>query len=217
MGTYQFIDSEGNSIGPVSLDTLRKMRQAGHLGGHTQILDEATKRFLRLDQLLGVAATEGATVLPPPPSSAKTKRYFFADTNNTPVGPFTIEELQRQLIDKKIRAETQIIEEGGTVWQPYANVMMDRLREGTGGAVVPPPPPSSNPKETSLGGAILWFFFCLPLGFMQWNQAAKGWVWVIITIVSGGLAGLVAVVDYWMCFSAQQKRKLGEWEFFPRK
>ena len=130
MGTYQFIDSEGNSIGPVSLDTLRKMRQAGHLGGHTQILDEATKRFLRLDQLLGVAATEGATVLPPPPSSAKTKRYFFADTNNTPVGPFTIEELQRQLIDKKIRAETQIIEEGGTVWQPYANVMMDRLREG---------------------------------------------------------------------------------------
>lgn len=212
MANYQFLDAQGNLVGPVSLETLRQMKQEGKLGGQTQVLDEAAKRFTTLDQLVGCG---GNVVFPAPP--LKVKRYFFADLNNTPVGPFTLEELQQQLMAGKIRAETQVIEEGGTVWQPYSNIMMQRLSDSTGGASVPPPPPSSNPKEVSLGYAVLWFLCCLPIGFMQWGQAAKGWVWVLIAIVTSGLGGIVAIVDYWMCFSAQQKRKLGEWEFFPRK
>ncbi len=212
MTTYQYPDSQGNLIGPVSLETLRQMKGDGKLGGQVQVLDEASKRFTTLDQLLG---SGGGVVFPAPP--AKVKRYFYADLSNTPVGPFTIKELQQQMVGGKIRGETQVIEEGGTVWQPYSNVMMQRLAESTGGVSVPLPPPSSNPKEVSLGYAILWFLCCVPIGFMQWGQAAKGWVWVLIAIVTSGIGGIVAVVDYWMCFSAQQKRKLGEWEFFPRE
>ena len=209
MTTYQYLDSQGNLVGPVSLEILRQMKGDGRLGRHTQVLDEASKRFTTLDQLLG---SGGGVVFPAPP--AKVKRYFYADLSNTPIGPFTLEELQQNLVAGTVRAETQVIEEGGTVWQPYSNVMMQRLSASTGG--VPPPPPSSNPKEVSLGYAILWFLCCIPIGFMQWGQTAKGWVWVLIAIVTSGLGGLVAIVDYWMCFSAQQKRKLGEWEFFPR-
>ena len=74
----------------------------------------------------------------------------------------------------------------------------------------------ANPNPVSTGSAILWFLCCLPIGFMQWNQTLKGWAWVGISILTGGLGTLPAWVDYWMSFSAQQNRKLGEWEFFPK-
>jgi hypothetical protein len=212
MTTYQYLDQNGNLVGPVSLEALRQMKANGVIGGHTKVLDEAAKKFSSLDELLGSGS---ATVFPAPP--AKPKRFFYADINNTPVGPFTLDELQNQMVAEKIRGETQVIEEGGTVWQPYSAVMLQRISESTGGLSVPPPPPSSNSQEASLGMAIIWFLLCFPLGFMQWGQAAKGWVWVLTAIVSGGIGGIVAIIDYWMCYSAQQKRKLGEWEFFPRK
>jgi len=199
-------------IGPVSLETLKQMRNEGKLGDKTQVLDESTQRFTTLDQVVG---STGGVVFPAPP--LKPKRYFYADLSNTPVGPFTIDELQQQYVAGKIRAETQVIEEGGSTWQLYSTVMMQRLADSTGGASVPPPPPSSNPKQVDLGTAILWLLCCVPIGFMQWGQAAKGWVWLIVGILTSGIGFLVCLVDYWMCFSAQQKRKLGEWEFFPRK
>ena len=211
MNTYQYLDSQGTLVGPVSLETLQQMKGDGRLEGKTQILDEATKRFTTLEQLLG-GSTPAA--LPPPPP--KVKRFFYADPSNTPVGPFTLEELQQQMVAGKVRAETQVIEEGGTVWQSYSSVMMERLSASTGGSSVPPPPSSTNSAEVTLGTAILWFLCCVPMGFMQWGQSAKGWVWVLIAIVTSGVGGIVAIIDYWMCFSVQQKRKLGEWEFFPR-
>ena len=212
MSTYQYLNSQGDMIGPVSLETLKQMRNEGRLGGNTQVLDEAIRRFTTLDQVIGNA---GGVVLPAPPT--KPKRYFYADLSNTPVGPLSIDELQQQFVAGKIRAETQVIEEGGNAWHPYSTVMMQRLSASTGGAPVPPPPPSSNPKQVEVGTAILWMICCVPIGFMQWGQAAKGWVWLGIAILTSGIGGLVALVDYWMCFSTQQKRKLGEWEFFPRK
>ena len=51
---------------------------------------------------------------------------------------------------------------------------------------------------------------------MQMGQPVKGWAWVGISMLTGGLGGFVALVDYFMCFGAQQKRQLGEWEFFPK-
>ena len=212
MTTYQYLDSNGNLVGPFSMEALRQMKANGVIGGHTQVLDEAAKKFASLDALL---ASGSATVFPAPP--VKDKRFFYADLNNTPVGPFTLDELQNHMVTEKIRGETQVIEEGGTFWQPYSAVMLQRISQGTGGISIPPPPPSSNPKEVSLGLTILWFLLCFPVGFMQWGQAAKGWVWLLTAIVSGGLSGIVAIIDYWMCYSAQQKRKIGEWEFFPRK
>lgn len=212
MKTYQYIDPQGNLIGPVSLDVLRQMNVEGRLGGNTQVLDEAIKQFTSLDKLL---ASAGAGILPPPPLPVK--HYFYADLSNTPIGPFTIDELQQQFVANRIRADTQVIEDGGTVWQLYSTLMMQRLNARSGGGFVPPPPPTSNSEVVPVDTAILWFLICFPIGFMKWEQTAKGWVWVLIAIVTSGIGGIVAVVDYWMCFSAQQKRKLGEWEFFPRK
>ena len=51
---------------------------------------------------------------------------------------------------------------------------------------------------------------------MQWNQTIKGWAWVGICLITGGFGAIPAWIDYWMCFSAQQNRKLNEWEFFPK-
>ena len=71
-------------------------------------------------------------------------------------------------------------------------------------------------KIMGTGEAILWFLLCLPIGFMQMGQPVKGWAWVGISFLTGGLAGFVAMIDYFICFGVQQKRPLGEWEFFPK-
>lgn len=74
-----------------------------------------------------------------------------------------------------------------------------------------------NPDPTSLGTAILWFLLCYPLGYGSWGQSGKGWVLLLITILTGGFGGIFIAVDYFMCYAAQKNRKLGEWEFVPTK
>ena len=73
--------------------------------------------------------------------------------------------------------------------------------------------PNSNP--VGFGNAILWFLCCIPIGFSQWGQTAKGWTWVLISFLTGGVGGFVAWIDYWMSYNAQKTRKLDDWEFFP--
>ena len=70
--------------------------------------------------------------------------------------------------------------------------------------------------KVDVGEAILWFLCCTPIGFMRWGQTGKGWIWVLIAIASGGIGAVVALVDYWMSFAAQQNRALEPWEFFPK-
>jgi hypothetical protein len=193
------------------METLSQMKAEGKISGETQVLEEATQRFAPLDHVLGKT---GGLVLPAPPPKAN--RYFYADQRNTPVGPFTIDELQQQFLAGNIYSETQVITEGGTAWQLYSALMMQRLSASGLGAVIPPPP-ASNPGQASLPWTICWFIMCFPVGWALWGQAAKGWLWFLITLMTGGLAVLGAMVDYWMCYSVQQRRKLGEWEFFPRR
>lgn len=64
--------------------------------------------------------------------------------------------------------------------------------------------------------ALLWYFCCFPIAYMQWGQTAKGWVLLIILTFTAGAGGIVILIDYIMCFVVQQKRQLGEWEFFPQ-
>ena len=76
---------------------------------------------------------------------------------------------------------------------------------------------SNRPTESiGAGEAVLWFLCCLHVGFMRMGQTGKGWVWVVISIATGGLGGFVAMVDYWVCFTARQKRELDDWEYFPK-
>jgi hypothetical protein len=72
-------------------------------------------------------------------------------------------------------------------------------------------------QPAQINEAILWFLCCLPIGFGRFGQTTKGWAWVLISFATGGIAAIPAWIDYWMCYSEQQDRKLSEWEFFPRK
>ena len=72
-----------------------------------------------------------------------------------------------------------------------------------------------NNQPLGAGEAILWYLCCAPIGYSKWNQTAKGWLWILIVFLTGGMAGIVVLVDYIMCYQAQKTRKLDEWEFFP--
>ncbi|MGB0560858.1 MAG: hypothetical protein ACPGVO_03535 [Spirulinaceae cyanobacterium] len=71
-------------------------------------------------------------------------------------------------------------------------------------------------KTTGVSTAILWFICCFPIGYGGFGQSGKGWTWVLISIVTGGIGSLVMIVDYWMSFNAQQHRELEPFEFFPK-
>ncbi len=142
-------------------------------------------------------------------------RYFYADSSNQPIGPYTIDELKQLHLNGTVRAENWVVEEGGSQWQPYSNLIA--IGGGIGAAMPPTTGIPTNNSAVSAGTAIVWFLCCLPVGFMQWGQSAKGWIWLLASIFTGGLAGIAAIIDYWMCFSVQQKRKVGEWEFFPSR
>lgn len=142
-------------------------------------------------------------------------RYYYSDQNNQPTGPCSLEELRQLHIGGTLKANTWVVEEGGSQWRPYSELAAGTA--GPGQAVPPAAGVPENDKAVSPGSALIWFICCLPIGFMQWGQTAKGWVWVVASLVSGGLAGIPAIVDYWMNYSVQKKRKVGEWEFFPTK
>jgi hypothetical protein len=79
---------------------------------------------------------------------------------------------------------------------------------------------SGMPPERSgavgLVEALLWFLFCLPVGYIRWGQTGKMLLWLLITIVTGGLGAFPCMVDYFMCYQAQRYRELRSMEFFPR-
>jgi hypothetical protein len=147
------------------------------------------------------------------------KTYYYLDpVRNQAVGPYTADELRRLHVSGSLRLEQQVAEAGSNSWRPLRDFLI--LSTGAPGDVAPPIVPvvplQSNPAAVSVGGAILWFFLCMPVGFTLWGQGAKGWVWFAITVVTFGFGALAAIVDYWMCFSAQQTRKVRDWEFFPQ-
>jgi len=143
-------------------------------------------------------------------------KYYYADASNNPVGPYSLEDLHALNINGVVTPETYVCVEGGNSWQPYRNLQIASTPLSSAALPMTPPPSQSNPSRVSVGNAILWFFCCLPIGFTFWGQPAKGWIWVLISLCTGGAGGLVAIVDYWMSYSAQEKRKLGPWEYFPR-
>ncbi len=50
-------------------------------------------------------------------------RYFYADSSNQPIGPYTIDELKQLHLNGTVRAENWVVEEGGSQWQPYSNLI----------------------------------------------------------------------------------------------
>jgi hypothetical protein len=72
------------------------------------------------------------------------------------------------------------------------------------------------PGAVGLVEALLWFLFCLPIGYVRWGQTGKMFLWMLITIFTGGLGVFPCMVDYFMCYQAQRQRELRSMEFFPR-
>jgi GYF domain 2 len=160
--------------------------------------------------------------------------YYYAGPDEKPVGPYTLNELRELRYQGKLNDDSFVIEEGGTQWKRFSEMLAPPIPQDAVGTPTPPPPgavepatstitaPSTKPitatnhQPLDVGMAVLWFICCYPIGFMQWGQTAKGWLWLLITCFTFGVGWVLALVDYWMCFVAQQKRPLGEWEFFPQ-
>lgn len=180
-------------------------------------------------------------------------KYYYADENNQPVGPYSLEELNQFAFNGKIQPSTWVVEEGGTEWKSYDEVKAAQVTAvpAPAPAAAPKPTPSAqpqaeakpqrtlNPQPAKMAGgtpevtlaatpavggpregsvsivwAIIWFLLCFPIGFMMWGQSGKGWLWLLIGMLTG-VGVVVAWIDYWMNWAAQTKRQVGPWEWFP--
>ena len=88
-------------------------------------------------------------------------------------------------------------------------VNLSSAPSSSGGSNIP------NPNPVGAGEAVLWFICCPPIGSMKWGQTGKGWLWLGIFFFTGSIAWIPWLIDYIMCYQVQQKRVLGEWEWFP--
>ncbi len=99
-------------------------------------------------------------------------KYHYAGANNVPVGPYELDDLLKLHAQGVVRAETYVLAEGATTWQPFSNVL----------ALRPPP----------VAGALP------PLGAMVAAKPGKVQAIAIMSLVSGilncvgGLGWLVA-------------------------
>ena len=85
---------------------------------------------------------------------------------------------------------------------------------------------NNNHSVLDQGQAIIWFVaamllcgFAIPVGYIKMGQTGKGWVFFAFHIIFGftGLSLVAYAAEYWMCYTTQKTRPLGEWEFFPTK
>lgn len=179
-------------------------------------------------------------------------KYYYADANNQPVGPHTVEELLKLEAAGTIQAASWVVEEGGTDWKAFSDIKASQAAPAPAPmpAAAPTPTPQAaasptpqaeqrtlNPQPASVSSAaastpavaegmdddkkvsalwaVIWFLFCFPIGFMMWGQTGKGWLWLVITFFTGGVGAVVAWIDFWMNWAAQNKRPVGPWEWFP--
>lgn len=71
-------------------------------------------------------------------------RWYYADANNQPQGPYSCEELTQFLAGKKISTVTLVIKEGDAEWKPYRELFSDPVQ-----ATLPPVPSPLAPVPQS--------------------------------------------------------------------
>lgn len=126
-------------------------------------------------------------------------KYFYADANNQPQGPYELDYLQQLAAQGIIKPETYVVEEGGSAWKAYRDISL---------SFAPPssqPPPAlqqvynSQTVPTYLVQSILvTLFCCLPFGIVSIVYAAQ---------VSSKLAG----GDYEGAMKSSKNAKLWSW------
>lgn len=65
--------------------------------------------------------------------------YYYANTQNQPLGPYSLEDLRQLHLAGVIKPETYVIEENGTAWQTMSTLLRAQQPAGIPPAFPPPP------------------------------------------------------------------------------
>ena len=126
-------------------------------------------------------------------------KYHYADQNNTPIGPYEIEDLLKLHARGLVRLETYVLAEGTTDWQPFATVLA--LQRPPGSSLPLPPaatPPASKPGKVqaiAIMSLVSGILNCV--GGLGWLVAGLFMflVGIIFTIVPAAYLLVVGVLD----------------------
>jgi len=125
-------------------------------------------------------------------------KYHYADQNNTPIGPYEIDDLLKLQARGLVRPETYVLAEGTTSWQSFSSVLALQRPSGS-----PPPPPTSPPPASKPGKVQAIAIMSLVSGVLN-CVGGLGWlvfglclflVGVILTIIPAAYLVVVGVLD----------------------
>jgi hypothetical protein len=144
MTMYYYSDGTPTPKGPVSVERLRAMRVLNTLTGNSPVIEVGASEWKTYDQIFSEEAASPSPVaasgfslaptpvrpaaparvpLPPPVAATQPKpqkTYFYADSNNQPIGPVTRDEILALKSRGVVNGQTQVIAEGDSVWTPLS-------------------------------------------------------------------------------------------------
>lgn len=111
----------GQTRGPVSLNTVRQLVASGELAGTDYVISVGGKEWLTADKVIGTAAPAEKAAMPKPAAvvSAKSETGFRFKRDGQELGPVGFDEIKRLAADGKVRATDMVSEDGGQ-WKPAA-------------------------------------------------------------------------------------------------
>ena len=87
------------------------------------------------------------------------QKYFYADSNKKPVGPFTFEQLKKEAAEGRVKAGTKVIRKGDKQWMTYSQITPPKDDSPVS---VPPEPKPEAVSESAGGFSFLGFLLNLP-------------------------------------------------------
>lgn len=123
-------------------------------------------------------------------------KYYYADRNNQPIGPYTFAELRQLQISGQVLTDTYVIEEGGQSWKPLANIIVLSQTPGTQQTVLPPLYINNNHERKSKLVAGLLGILLGSLGahnfYLGYN--GKAIAQLLMSIFSLGILAVVSAI-----------------------
>ena len=122
-------------------------------------------------------------------------KYYYADRNNVPIGPYSIDDLRQLQVNGQLTAETYVIEEGGQAWKPLMNIFT--LARPVGGVPLPPLPPTlpnTERKSKLVAGLLGILLGVFGVHNFYLGNTSKGLAQCLITVLSLGIFAAVSAI-----------------------
>lgn len=119
-----YADASNQPVGPLPFAELEKLATAGLIEPRTKVIEANGTEWKRFAAVAPSPPMQIPASLAQPGDSSPSPNslWFYADSNNQPVGPVPFVELKKFVAAGVIQPKTQVFEKGGSEWRAFATI-----------------------------------------------------------------------------------------------